>query len=105
MALIVMYRCPHCRKEHKRALVTKTRDFPCLTCEAMRSAVAVVAALPPPPPEVMLPPVLGKKTRKSRSKKAALEANEELVVICPVCNGRGGACQKCCNGSVLARKI
>lgn len=68
--MTVTYRCPHCRKEHKRPLVTKTRDFPCLTCEAMRSAVAVVAALPPPPPEVVLPPVLA-KPRKSRKKATA----------------------------------
>lgn len=75
MALIVTYRCPHCRKEHKRALATKTRDFPCLTCEAMHSAVAVVAALPPPPPapqywvspELLLKPE--PKKRKSRAKK------------------------------------
>lgn len=67
--MTVTYRCPHCRKEHKRPLVTKTRDFPCLTCEAMRSAVAVVAALPPPP-EVVLPPVLA-KPRKSRKKATA----------------------------------
>lgn len=68
MALIVTYRCPHCRREHRRVLVTKTREYACETCEAKIAASKIVAALPPPPPEVVLPPVLAPK-RKSRSKK------------------------------------
>lgn len=70
--MLVIYRCPHCKREHRRTLVTKTREYICGNCEAKAKASAIVAALPPPPPpvEVTLPPVL-KKPRKSRRKALA----------------------------------
>lgn len=43
--LIVTYRCPSCRNEHKHPLVTKTQFYICTNCEAKAKASAQVAAL------------------------------------------------------------
>lgn len=70
--LLVTYKCPTCRKEHKRALVTRTREYVCTNCEAMTKASAAVQALAVQEQLVIVPPLPeGRKTRKSRSTKKA----------------------------------
>jgi uncharacterized Zn finger protein (UPF0148 family) len=70
--LLVTYRCPHCRLEHKRPLVTRTQFYICTNCEARKKAAAQVAALQPAPVQQELPvPAPEKKTHKNRSKKQA----------------------------------